>query len=426
MSAIPKVEAVDSPPGAAAAEWKAGYTVVAAALAGMSFSAMPTFVPNVVMQPMLAEVGWSRSLFSMGPMIIGLMTLCYSTGTGYLIDRVGARRVAFAALALLIGAMLAMGLGGHLFPVWAIAWAMVGLASSAVPSMWLVPVTSRFLSARGLAMAAVLAGGPGLASFATPHVANWLVEHHGWRSAFLGMAAIWSVVTVPLVLFFLHQAKAPVAGQPSKTDDASALTGLSVGEAFRTPSFYKILVAAFCGHAAGVGLILNLLPVLNWSGIPRETGVWMASSLGAANILGGVIGGWLLDRYSARLLGAAASAIGLLFPTALLFAHGSVPVTSAALFVYGLIGGTTYPAVTYLTSRYIGTRSFGTMFGTIHALQVLAVGLAPVLANRVFDVTHSYTIAVWAAVPIMLLAVVMFLSLGKYPTFAEDAKAATH
>jgi MFS family permease len=389
-------------------------------MAGMSFSAMPTFVPNVVMQPMLNEVGWSRSLFSMGPMVIGLMTLCCSTGTGYLIDRVGARRVAFVALALLICAMVAMGLGGHLFPVWAGAWAVVGLASSAVPSMWLVPVTSRFIAARGLAMAVVLAG-PGIGSALTPIVANWLVEHYGWRSAFLGMAAVWGVVTVPLVLFFLRQAAA--TAQASPASDAATLTGLTVAQGFRTPAFYKILVAAFCGHAAGTGLILNLMPVLNWSGLPRGTSALIASSLGVANILGGITGGWLLDRFSPRLLGAAASAIGLVFPMALLFARGSVPVTTGALFIYGMIGGTTYPAVTYLTSRYIGTRSFGTMFGTIHALQVLAVGLAPVLANRVFDVTHSYALAVWAAVPLMLLAVAMFLSLGPMPSFEKGAAA---
>lgn len=420
MSAIAAPESGNSPPGAKSAEWKAGWTVVAAAMAGMSFSAMPTFVPNVVMQPMLAEAGWSRALFSMGPMTIGIVTLFGSTGVGYLIDRFGARRVAFVALALLIGAMAGMGLGGHIFWVWCAMWALVGLASCAVPSMWLVPVQSRFIAARGIAMAVVLAG-VGIGSFATPHVANWLTLHYGWRSAFLGMAGIWGLVTVPLVLLFLRQA-ASTPAVPGGKSDAATLTGLTARQGFRSPSFYKILVAAFCGHAAGTGLMLNLLPVLDWADLPRETSVWIASSLGVANIAGGIAGGWLLDRFSARLLGAAASAIGLVVPLALLFAQGSVPAITGALFVYGMIGGTTYPALTYLTSRHFGTRSFGTMFGTIHALQVVAVGLAPVLANRVFDVTHSYAIAVWAAVPLMLLAAAMFLSLGNYPDFESNTQ----
>jgi hypothetical protein len=48
--------------------------------------------------------------------------------------------------------------------------------------------------------------------------------------------------------------------------------------------------------------------------------------------------------------------------------------------------------------------------------------VGPLLANLVYDLTHSYTIVMWVAVPGFLVATVLFATLGRYPDFAREAQ----
>ena len=52
---------------------------------------------------------------------------------------------------------------------------------------------------------------------------------------------------------------------------------------------------------------------------------------------------------------------------------------------------------------------------TIGGLLGFASGNGPVVLNRVYDVTGSYTPALWAAIPLSLLSAGLFLCLGRYP-----------
>lgn len=98
-------------------------------------------------------------------------------------------------------------------------------------------------------------------------------------------------------------------------------------------------------------------------------------------------------------------------------------LATTGVIVYGLMGGAKIGAIAYLSSRHLGAKAFGTLYGAINSMLALAVGTAPVLANYVYDQTQSYAPVMWAAIPIMALAALVYLSLGRYPDF--DNQAAT-
>jgi hypothetical protein len=63
-------------------------------------------------------------------------------------------------------------------------------------------------------------------------------------------------------------------------------------------------------------------------------------------------------------------------------------------------------------------------FGAIHALVALGVGGGPLLVSIVYDRSHSYSLVLWAAVPILIIVALMFLSLGKRPRFKTESPMA--
>src|SRR5690606_17202189 len=118
-------------------------------------------------------------------------------------------------------------------------------------------------------------------------------------------------------------------------------------------------------------------------------------------------------------IAALASGGAIALPALLLAAPGSTTAAAAGVAIYGLLGGAKVPAVAYLTSRHFGARAFGTLYGAVNTAIALGVGIGPLAANYVYDVTQSYTPVMWTAVPFLALAAVFYLSLGAYPDFTE-------
>jgi MFS family permease len=401
----------------AATEWRANWTLVAAAMVGYSVSTLPAGSIGVMMAPIEQEFGWSRTEIYSGISLISFVAVLISAFIGAAIDKIGARRIGIGAALLLCAAIALLStVKSSLWQWWAI-WAMVGVAGAAMPTVWLAPVASRFTASRGLAVAFVLSGS-GLATFLVPIITNALVESHGWRGGYLGLGFIWALLALPVILLFFRSERRSVpahAAAPSPTD----LPGLTVREGFRSPTFYTLLLAAFGSLFGGVALVLNLVPVLTSSGIERGTAAAVSGLIGIATITGRVFGGWLMDRVSAKWIAALSTFAATVLPLSLLLFPGSVAAAAIGVVGYGLVAGAKIGAIAYLASRHLGQRAFGTLYGTINAMVALAVGVAPLAANYVYDRTHSYEPTMWAAVPILAVAALLYLSLGKYPDFTK-------
>jgi MFS family permease len=407
----------------AAAEWQANWTLVAAATAGVSLSAVGVASLGVMMEPLEHEFGWTRAQISLGTSLVSFIGMALATFAGLAIDRMGARPVGVVAATLMcLGVGLMAAVEGALWQWWAL-WALVGVSASAMPTVWVASVSSHFIAARGLAVAVTLSGS-GIATSLVPIIAQRMVEGYGWRSAYIGLAGIWAVIVLPLVLLFFRNAPRRAAGARGSTPASADLPGLTARQGFASATFYKLALAAFLSMSAGVAIILNLFPVLRSTGLTPATAAWIAGIIGFATITGRIIGGWLMDRISAGLIAALAAAGAAILPLLLLLLPGSIVAAAAGVAIYGLMGGAKVPAVAYLTSRHFGQRAFGVLYGAVNTVIALGVGLGPLVANVVYDMTGSYTPVMWAAVPFVLVAALLYLSLGSYPDFDKQEAAA--
>jgi MFS family permease len=403
----------------AGGEWRRHWPMVLAAASILSLGSVMTSSFGVMLLPIEKDLGWSRTEIASGPLLISVMTVTLGTLVGAMVDRFGARLVASIALTVLCLAIASLSqIEGHLWQWWAL-WAVIGLASSSVPPSAISPISRSFTAGRGLAIAVVLSGS-GISSFIVPSLTNTLVAEHGWRMAYFYLALIWAVIVLPLVIFFLRPARdAAPAAETAAPPPSGPLPGLTAREGFRSLVFYKLALATFASTFAGTALVLNMVPVLHWTGLSATTAAAVLGSIGIDTFTGRIMGGWLIDRFSARRIGAGVSLFSIVLPASLLLFPGSVPASVAGVFVYGMLGGALTPSIAYLASRHLGQRAFGTLYGTINAVLSIGVGVGPLVANIVYDRTQSYEPVLWGTIPLFALGALLFASLGPYPDFSK-------
>jgi MFS family permease len=88
---------------------------------------------------------------------------------------------------------------------------------------------------------------------------------------------------------------------------------------------------------------------------------------------------------------------------------------SVAPFLVGFAAGLELDFVPYVTSRYFGFRQFGTIYMSLTGLFLLGVGSAPVAVAIYADTTGIYRGALVAGVALSGVAVLLLLSLSRYP-----------
>jgi predicted MFS family arabinose efflux permease len=375
---------------------------------------------GIVLEPMEQELGWTRAQISSGPVIVSMMGLVLAAPAGHLIDRFGPRRCGVLVVVISLIASVSIGLTEELWQ-WRAAWALFGIPAAFTSTVWLAPVSTIFEKGRGMAIALTISG-IGVSQTLIPPFAEYFVQNHGWRMVFIGIGIIWCAVAMMLVLAFVPKSGISASSAEDGEVDARA-AGYGPLEGLRIPAFYYLFLASLFSSITGVAIILNLVPVLTFTGLDRTDAVWIAGSMGIASIIGRLIGGWLMDRYDVRMLAIGASAVSLILPIGLLTMPGVVWAAEIAVFTWGLTGGMKLNAIVYLTRTHMGARSFGFFYGAVSITTTVAQGVSPFVANYIYDVTQSYTPVIWAAIPGFIGAGLMFVALGPQPDFTTRRQA---
>ena len=415
--------------GAITSEWRRGWPVVLAALLGVSLSTIHIYGTGLFFEPLQKEFGWSRAEISSAMILPSIAGFLLSPFIGGLIDRVGARRIAIPGTIFYCAMVASLSLTGHSIWSWWALWTLLGLSLALLPAtVWSKAVASYFTRGRGLALAIALCG-TGLGASLVPPITNLLIDRLGWRGAFVGLGAIWAVIVLPVALLFFYEARdrdrqaARLAGTPLAA--ALAQAGLTVRQGFRSRQFYQLAFAALAGTTAIVGFVVHLVPMLAATGIARGDAAKLAGLVGIPSIVGRLLVGYLFDRANGSLVGGIAISLPAVTAIILLAFPGSTSALIAAIIVLGFAVGGEYDGIIYLATRHLGLRSFGTLFGCIFAMIVLSVGIGPLLAARIFDVTGSYHWYLAAVIPISSTAGLLLATLGRYPEFAPSPAEAT-
>lgn len=416
-------------------ELRRNWRILPPCLAGITLCSVHGYSLGVMIPPLEREFGWLRAEISGGMMIISLIALFAAPVVGMATDRLGPRPIALSGILIFCGGLALLSTANASIASWWFLWALLAIGNMFIlPTVWTKAINARFDANRGIALAIALCG-TGIAAAFVPMLTSLLVEGFGWRPAYIGLGVIGAAITFPIawVLFRPDAAGTPdeAGGQPAaaavSNHEGAGLPAVSSGVSAKTglamPSFLKLAGAIWLFSVALCALTTNAVPVLLSRGLTPVAAAGLAGMIGIGSITGRLVGGLLLDRFDA----AKVAAVSVLLPIAavllLLLLPASWDAAGLACLIIGLSVGTEVDCCAYLAARHFGLRSFGTLFGTLNGLMLFGNGIAPVMANHVYDVTRSYDVVLWAQIPACLGTALLFLLLGPYPRF-EQADAA--
>ena len=264
----------------ALAEWRSYWTLPVAAGLGYATATMYVYTMGPFVEPIQQEFGWSRARISSGITIAAFFSAVFCVPIGILVDRIGPRRVGLVGVVMMCGSVALLGTATGDETNWFLLWCPLAVSTLWVQAtVWTSAVTSRFETARGLALAITLSGASVSAAIC-PVLATSLIGSFGWRSAFMGMGGIWLAAVLPVVFLCFRSAR-DAAPQPESAAEAQAvLTGLSISDGLRSRALYTLVMAGGFYAFTVIGMVVHFVPILTDSGAEPLAAAGIASLVG--------------------------------------------------------------------------------------------------------------------------------------------------
>jgi MFS family permease len=405
-------------------EFRRGWPVLVAAALGTAFGASPIPFNSIgpFTRPLAEEFGWGRGDIQLALFWFTAAVVITVPFVGGLADRIGVRKVAIGALALFGVSFAALAFTPASLLGFYLLWVLMGaLGAGSTPVSWTRAVNAWFVHNRGLALALTLMG-TGLTAALLPSLATWIIEHYGWRRAFLGISLLPLAVALPVAVWLFRE---PDARDSTQFVASAGLTGVSVRAALHDYRFWVIAGSILCVAIGVGGSITNFQPLLMDRGFQPQQAARVAGVIGVSVIAGRLIAGFLIDRYWAPLVTLPMLALPALACVLLAQPQVALPAALSAAILIGLAAGAETDLVAYLTARYFGLANYGRLYGLQYAVFGFASGISPFLFGRVFDLTGSYRPILYVAAVLFVVGAVALLALGRYPRFDEPPQAPT-
>jgi sugar phosphate permease len=415
------------------------WVVLATAAITLIASEAPIYCFSALIDPLEEEFGWSRAAIGAGPSIAAVMAGLAMPVAGYLVDRVGARRLLVAGVTLIGGGFMAMSQIQALWQFYiSVSIIAVGL-SLAGPPVCAVAIAHWFVKRRGLALGIMFAGAG--ASGVMVLVLALLISLLGWRTGEMIVGIGQLATCIPLALTVRHRPQEVgllADGEPPAPGEALASPspevvgrggggsgvqqeeGFTIGQALHVRSFWLLAAALVLTYVGSLAVIVHVIPYLDESaGFTEEGAAMIAMGIPFGSLVGGLIFGWLADYLSKRWLLAVAwvlQGLGIL-----IFAAVHSPWQAAVfLVVFGPALGGAFILLPALLPEYFGLRAFGTIQGLLMAAATLGGFAGPIFAGAVYDVMDSYRPAFLLLTLTTCIGAVVILMMGRPSAWARE------
>jgi len=358
---------------------------------------------TVLIVPLEGEFGWDRASLSFAVAISWVMGGLASPFSGKLVDRFGPRGVMIGGLLLTtvgVAAMLFMRTLLELNLWWGI---FVAFGSGSLAVVMAAAVANRwFVGRRGL-VTGILGAGTSAGQFLFIPLMMGLTVTFGWRWA-VGAGVVALLLLLPFVFLIMRNGPADVGVEPYGSDgSAAAMAAASAGPltslsaAIRTGDFWLLAGSFFvCGFTSNGLIGTHLIPHALEHGFTENVAASAMALIGAMNIVGTTISGYLTDRYNPRRLLAAYYAFraaSLVMLPAVTDGFGLM----AFAVLFGLDYIATVPPTAVLTADRFGRRSVGLLLGWIFFAHQIGAGLASYFGGVARVTFGDYTLAFLAA-----------------------------
>lgn len=355
---------------------------------------------------MVEQFGWTRAQVTSGNALSKLVVgPAFGFLAGWLVDRVGPRRLMLAGILMAGTALIGLGtistLG--LFYFFYLFNALGYVCGGPLPNQ--VLLSRWFERSRGKAMGFAYLG-IGLGGAAVPWISHFLAEHFGWQNALRLLGLLIMVMALPMAFLVKetppHWQKQGVLSAP-----------VPARTAFKSIYFYLVMVGSMCSIAAVSGTQQNLKLFLS---LDRQYAQGQAARVLSLvltfSMVGRLLMGWLADRFPRKyvmllIYVLVAAAIPFLF-----LEQAPHAVTWFSV-IFGIALGGDYMIIPLMTAEIFGVAVLGRLMGVILTADGVAEAVSPWLVGRMRDASGSYTEGFLALIGIALLGAAAVTALPK-------------
>ncbi len=377
------------------------------------------------------QFGWSRAqltgAFSMAQLegsIIGPLM-------GYLIDRLGPRRMVFIGLVITGLGFLVFSRTTNIYTFY-LSYGMIMLGTAAGTWLPYMSAVNRwFIRKRGMAMAIAGEGSP-LGGLVLVPVLAWAVTpgHYGWSTTAMWIGIVFLALAWPMSQLIIERPEN--AGQLPDGDSLAQPTRSQVGperrtgaaegpeftasQAIRTSAFWLITFGHAFSTILFATLTVHLVPMLTDQGLSLQSAAYVfAVVMGVAavfQLIGGYVGDQIPKNVAIAIFGFI-QAGGFIMAVLI----DSMPMAILFAVIFGAGFGGRNPLTTAIRGDYFGKNAFATITGISSAPMYIFMLAAPLFAAFLFDAQGSYTLAFLIVGSLGMLSGVLFL-LAKKPASA--------
>ncbi|UWQ32566.1 MFS transporter [Leisingera sp. M527] len=392
----------------------------------VSFAVRASF--GVFQIPIAEEFGWLRSEFSLA---IAIQNLAWGIGQpifGAIAEKVGDRKAIVMGAIVYAAGLVLSSWATTPFEMQSYEW-LVGFGIAGTGFGVVLAVVGRASSDenRSMSLAIVTAAGSAGQIFGAP-TAEWMLGFLPWQTIFLVFAGV-----VLALIALLPLMRAPETAGKAELEESM---GAILVKAFKDPSYTLIFLGFFsCGYqlafvtahfpAFVTEMCGPILPggALHSLGITTTSALGAAaiSLIGAANVGGTLLAGYLGKRYSKKYLLAAIYTGRTIAAAAFIM----FPITPMSVIIFSVAMGSMWLATVPLTSGLVahiyGLRYMGTLYGIVFFSHQLGSFLGVWLGGRMYDAYGDYTFVWWIGVGVGAFSAIVHLPVKERPLRAAAA-----
>lgn len=377
----------------------AGSVVAMALTSGVSIWSFGLYI-----EPLEDEFGWSRTEVSLGFSISLLISGFSGPIVGRWIDARGPRSSIIVGATLTAATYLLLATTSDLWQ-----WYSYNSINAVFRGMmFFIPfqalISRWFDRRRGMALG-ILGTGFSLGGLLMVPLMRLIIDAVGWDGSFVFSGIVVMAVFVPMGFLLVRNNPADVATAPDgelRADDEPhqprALTGLTLGQALRTPYFWVLALALMFFFYGIFGWLVHQVPFYESVGVSRGIAAALVSIAAGFGILSRLAFGLLADRIR-RIETAAMGLLAFLMAGMATLLLDSSTAGIAVFLVFWIVGAGGGPLLEpLLLPRAFGLAHFGAILGALIVIETIGLITSPAVAGAIFDSTGSYD---WALVTLL-------------------------
>jgi len=390
--------------------------------------------------PIRQTFGWTAAVTSIAFVFQRLEMGALGPLAGFLVDRVGPRKLALCGWSVVGLGFLLMS---RIDSLWAFYGSFLVIAMGFSFGSFVVlntAVAHWFIKKRSRALTLIYVGF-GVSGILVPLVAL-SISQFGWRETLIIVGITLWAIGIPLSLLMRHKPEQygylPDGDNPATANEATHVPNrhlsseivqqnsghsaieFTAKEALKTRAFWLLSFAFFFQHIGTSAVMVHIVPYLESVKVPTEIAATAVTGMTLCSLIGRLGFGFLGDFTNKRYLVIIAltlQAIGLFIFSFIGMDRAWLIVPFLLIYAPGY--GGPIPLRPALQADYFGTRSFGTIMGLMSIISMMGGLASPVVAGWIFDTMGSYRLA-WQLFALVTLPAIPLMLMAKPPRAKQE------